>query len=232
MAKKNYSDPFARHDNETEALSNALYGKVNVPDTGRPTWRDGILNVGAFRCTSTGISLPEGVQPSDRDMRTLGDTLRYMQGSLQWLIGDYANAAEHLRWGDLADLAEHLGVEYGTLRTYMHVCRSVNLSIRIDKLSFAHHQLIVAFPPDQQRDALSYALENKLSVAAFRAWLSPQRQIAAPSAPLTYLESVKRAEKLLSARYLTNDQRRELASYADTLASLIASIQAKLKDAR
>ena len=104
--------------------------------------------------------------------------------------------------------------------------------MRTDKLTFTHHQLVTNLPPDQQRDALAYALENKLSVAAFRAWLSPQRQIAAPSAPLTYLESVKRAEKLLSARYLTNDQRRELASYADTLASLVASIQAKLKDAR
>lgn len=234
MAKKTYgdNDPFARHENESEAVSAALYGRPNIPDTGRPTWRDGALNIGAFRCTATGISLPENVVPTDRDMRTLGETLRYMQGSLQWLIGDFAITAEHLRWGDLPVIAESLGLEYGTLRTYMTVCRSVHLSIRIDNLTFAHHQLVASLPPDQQREALAYALENKLSVAAFRAWLNPKRQLPAQDDGPDYQAAVRDVRKLLALPALTARQRRQLSDSARQLAELLDDVRRKLNATR
>lgn len=126
--------------------------------------------------TAVGLVMPDDM--TDEELIEIGQMLRGMESSIQWLIGDWLNRAERV-WGQVyEDVPEY---SYGTLRTYASVARSVQLSIRIDKLSFAHHQLVAALEPEQQREWLRYAAENGLSVAQMRAAMKGEPASPAPA---------------------------------------------------
>jgi hypothetical protein len=127
---------------------------------------DGTLMVHGFQLTSTGLIAPESA--SSDAWIDLGRLLARLEGSLQWLIGDWIVYGEAIRWGDIPALAKELGFSDQTLRDYAYVARNVQLSIRIDKLSFGHHQVVAPLSPQEQWDALQYAAEHNLSIAAFR----------------------------------------------------------------
>jgi len=124
---------------------------------------DGTLTYKRTTMTAVGLVMPDDM--TEDELVEIGTLLRGMENSIQWLLGDWLNRAERM-WGRIYDDVD--GYTYGTLRTYASVARSVQLSIRIDKLSFAHHQLVAALSPDDQRGWLAYALENNLSVAQMR----------------------------------------------------------------
>jgi hypothetical protein len=123
------------------------------------------------RATMTAVGLVMPDDATDEELIEIGQMLRGMESSIQWLLGDWLNRAERV-WGQVYDDVPEYS--YGTLRTYASVARSVQLSIRIDKLSFAHHQLVAALEPEQQREWLRYAAENGLSVAQMRNAMRPE----------------------------------------------------------
>lgn len=128
---------------------------------------DGTFDFRGYRLTGIGLENRDG--GSEADWAELGGVLRALEGSLQWLIGDWIVAGE-LRWGKTyEEICELTGYEYQTVRDYAYVARNVDLSIRIDKLSHAHHRLVASMPQDSQREWLGYALGNRLSVAKLRA---------------------------------------------------------------
>lgn len=128
----------------------------------------GALRVGAFRLTPTGLSV-ESNTPALEDWEQVGVILRKLEGSIQWLIGDWYVTGEHL-WGSMySSKAQALGFEERTLREYSYVARSVQLSIRIDNLTFAHHQVIAPEPEERQALYLEYASVASISVANLRA---------------------------------------------------------------
>lgn len=143
---------------------------------------DGTFDFRGYRLT--GVGLAGGEASSEADWAELGAVLRQLEGSLQWLIGDWVAAGE-LRWGKTyEEICELTGYEYQTVRTYVYIARNVDLSIRMDKLSHAHHALVAPIAdPDLQRQWLQYAVEHRLSVAKLRAEMraaeeEAQRQIS------------------------------------------------------
>lgn len=122
---------------------------------------------GSFVITPNGLDL-QG-EPVQADWQQVGSYLFQMQGSIQWLIGDWLIYGEKLKWGDIKKIAEENEYNYTSLRMYAHVSRS--LFIRINNLSWNHHLLVASKTGEEQEAMLQYALDNRLSVAAFREWL-------------------------------------------------------------
>lgn len=128
----------------------------------------GVLRVGAFRLTPTGMTVDSNTPALD-DWEQVGVILRKLEGSIQWLIGDWFVQGEHL-WGSIySSKAQALGFEEKTLRDYAYVARNVKLSIRIDNLAFAHHQVIAAETPEMQPLYLEYAHVVGVTVSNLRA---------------------------------------------------------------
>lgn len=125
---------------------------------------DGSMTYKRAVMTSVGLVMPDDM--TDDELVEIGTLLRGMESSIQWLLGDWLNRAERV-WGRI--YSDVPGYSYGTLRTYASVARSVQLSTRIDKLSFAHHQLVAGLAGDDQKAWLAFAEENKLTVAQLRA---------------------------------------------------------------
>jgi hypothetical protein len=128
--------------------------------------KDGQLTVGAFTLTDSGLQIAENATRDD--WGKIGDLLFKLEGSIQWLIGDWLAYGEELAYGDLISRVESTGRNYDTVRNYMVVCRAFELSRRRYNLSFGHYQSAAALDPENQDRALAYAVENKQSVAAFR----------------------------------------------------------------
>lgn len=137
---------------------------------------DGAMKVGRFLLTPTGLQM-EGVV-SERDWKQLYKTIQKVQAALQWALGDWAAYGE-FAWGKTYEqMAEITGLKEKTLRDYAYVARSVDLSIRIDKLTFAHHQIVAALGPERQAAYLGYAAQENLTVAQFRAEVFPRPRLS------------------------------------------------------
>lgn len=125
---------------------------------------EGGMTVGHFKLTSVGLEVREGV--TEPEWGQLGALLHQLNGSLQWLIGDWLVCGEDRQWGKTYQEAEEeTGYSYQTLRDYAYVARHVHLSIRIDKLSFQHHRLIAPLDRQLQRTWLDYAITCVLLLA-------------------------------------------------------------------
>ena len=106
------------------------------------------IRIGAFLLKPTGLVVDGEI--TRHDWEQTGKILKKLDSSMQWLIGDLIVCGQELKWGDQQTIADVFGFEYGTIRTYANVCRKVDLSIRIDKLDFAHHQLVSSMTTEEQ----------------------------------------------------------------------------------
>lgn len=131
--------------------------------------QDGTLVVHDFRLTPTGLIAPD--EMTQESWEEVGRLLFRLEGSIQWLIGDWLVYGGAVGWGDLPKLAKALGRDYQTLRNYTVVCRAYDLYRRRYNLTFGHYQAAASLVLDQQDESLAYAESQGMSVAAFRAWL-------------------------------------------------------------
>lgn len=124
---------------------------------------DGSMTYKRATMTPVGLVLPDDL--TDDELVEIGEMLRGMENSIQWLLGDWLNRAERV-WGRVyRDVPDY---SYQTLRDYAYVARNVELSIRNRQLSFAHHRLVAALPPEYQKEWLDYAAEENMSVGQMR----------------------------------------------------------------
>jgi hypothetical protein len=118
--------------------------------------------------TTTGLHIPAGI--SRDDWIEVGTSLGQIDRRIQWMVGDWINAGEREGYidSDTYDAAERLFPQLNrkTLREYASVAR--NSSIRMDDLSFGHHQAVVALPPEEQAEVLEKARYDELSVSQLR----------------------------------------------------------------
>lgn len=126
---------------------------------------DGSLVFKTFKLTRVGL-MTDGA--SEDDWRELGEFLRAVQGSLQWLIGDWIVMGEFTYNQTYAELAELTGYNISTLYDYAYVAKGVEFSIRIEKLKFGHHQVVVAMSPEEQRYWLQMAADHEWSISRLR----------------------------------------------------------------
>lgn len=162
--------------------------KRNVENALVPTG-DGAIQFGAFRLTRRGISSAVAVDVSE--WQRLGSVLFRLEQSIQWLIGDWILYGEHTYGRTYEQIASETGYEKTSLYQYKYVAEKVDFSIRIENLSFGHHQLVAGKSKDEQRHWLELAEREGWSVARLRAEIN-----ALPSLPPTVRPLTDRANKL------------------------------------
>lgn len=179
---------------------------------------DKAMEIDKFRLTPVGLVINGA--PTEQEWSSLGEILRRMEASIQWLIGDWLVFGEREYKETYAKTVEATGYDYGTLRTYAYVCSKVDLSIRIDKLSFAHHQLVAPFQlpdgsPDTEKQAewLQKAVENEWSIAQMREAMSRKRQIVEPFISPKFDKSL--LTLLGEYKKLEGEQRRRAIEYLE-----------------
>jgi hypothetical protein len=134
--------------------------------------QDGTLMVQGFQFTPTGLIAPEDFDEKAWDQ--IGQLLFKLEGSLQWLIGDWIVYGNQVGWGDIPKLSQKLGREAQTLRDYSYVSRKIHLSFRNDKLTYTHHVVAAKanLEPEQLEYAFAGALHFGFSVSEFRKWIN------------------------------------------------------------
>lgn len=125
---------------------------------------DGSMTYGRFTMTDTQLIIPEDVQPEE--LTDMGEVIYKLQSSLQWLVGDWMNAAERVWGNSYQEAAGKIGYEVSTVYVWASICRKV--LIRIKTLSFKHHQIVAPLEAQAQIDWLNWAVENKASTALLR----------------------------------------------------------------
>lgn len=165
VLKKSEADALRSKAAEAERFKQLAEQLQRQGATGLAVQGDAIM-VHGFQLTPNGLLAPQDV---DRETwEQVGSLLHRLEGSIQWLIGDWLVYGENLAYGELQARVEAAGHNYQTIRNYMVVCRAFELYRRRYNLSFGHYHAAASLPEDQQDQALTYAQENNLSVAAFR----------------------------------------------------------------
>lgn len=134
----------------------------------------------------TPVSWQPPAELTFEEWTAIGNTLQQVGASLNWWIGDWLNYGER-KWGEMyAQAIEVTGWNYETLRTAKWVAGNVNLSIRIDKLSWTHHRYVADLPPDEQADWLNRALTDGWRSKQLRDAIKASKQLS-PILPLPEL---------------------------------------------
>jgi hypothetical protein len=122
-----------------------------------------------------GIELPPGcilttlglVLPADLPLpewETLGIALNKRDEAMQWALGDWW-CQRHPYGKRAAAVAKGIfRHKFSTLMEYGRVAHKVRTSMRIEALSFAHHQVIAALDPTEQERWLQQATRFKWTV--------------------------------------------------------------------
>ena len=87
--------------------------------------------------------VPPTAEMSSEQWLEIGKEIAGFDRSMQWIIGDWWAYGADRKYGDGEALAEAVGLDYKTLRTYAGVSRAFELSRRMDNLSHGHHQVVV-----------------------------------------------------------------------------------------
>lgn len=99
----------------------------------------------------------------------IGEQLQYIQGSLNWWLGDWLHWGERRSWGDMYTQAlTETNYKYGTLSNYAWVASHVDFERRRESLSWSHHYEVAALDLHDQEHYLSLAVIENLSVRAMR----------------------------------------------------------------
>jgi hypothetical protein len=101
---------------------------------------------------------------------TLYHRIHDIHNASLWALGDALNYGEgEKEWGEkYTQAVEVTGLTVGYLRNVAYVARQVDLSRRNDKLSFHHHRIVAPLEPEEQRDWLTRAFEEGMSVEGLR----------------------------------------------------------------
>lgn len=87
----------------------------------------------------------------------IGSTLRYLEKSVLFWIGDWINYGEEHHPKKYSQALDTTGYEYQTLRHASAVCKGIDLCRRRHNLSFAHHQELYHLPIKDQEEWMDKA---------------------------------------------------------------------------
>lgn len=195
---------------------------------------DGDYRFRGFRLTRTALEIAGEVD--DQDWLDLGEVLKGLQGRIQWLMGDWTLSIERQWNRTYKDIADALDYEEKTIREWAYVCQHVHPSIRMDTLTFGHHQVVASLPPGSQRHWLARAASEGMSVALMRRYISqalPKSEKRSPSPiGLEQLDLLRDVRNVLkSERNLDKVTARSLRIYAMELQQLVQKMH-ELADAK
>ena len=99
----------------------------------------------------------------------LYEAIGSIKSAFQWIIGDWMLYGFEHEWvSNYEDMAAFTGLKEKTVREYTYVCRNIPVSIRMDKLSFGHFQLIAPLPVEDKTTWIQRAIDEKMSVRDLR----------------------------------------------------------------
>lgn len=121
--------------------------RIRVPDNALVKREDGAFVYKRFVIKAVGMEIP--ADATDDELLEVGEVLDSLESATIWSLADWFVRAER-PWGMKYQVqpddvnAPAINQKYQTLRAYASVARNVNLLIRNQQLSFAHHRLIAA----------------------------------------------------------------------------------------
>jgi hypothetical protein len=111
-----------------------------------------------FRLSATGLQ--PIAAPSFVQYQQLGEYLRFVEGAIQFWIGDWILYGEQ-RFGEAAaQAAAYTGLKVDTVKQYAWVAERVPPPVRDPDLSFSHHREVADLPPVEQRRWIKQAAEG------------------------------------------------------------------------
>jgi hypothetical protein len=137
---------------------------------------EGEIQIGAFTLKRMGLSV--GDAPTQEQWQKVGVHLHRLEGTIQWLIGDWYRWGKQ-KWGDrLVDkLAIQTGYSINTIYVYASIAQSIPIALRKENLSYSHHSLIASLDEIYQQAWLSYADAQGLSVRELTKLLQISRRL-------------------------------------------------------
>lgn len=165
---QNLDDMYTEGGDLSEILSGIDQTRSNVSNAMIPS-DDGNLVYRGYQLTAVGIETLSGMTVDQ--WQELGAILAHLESGIQWLIGDWLAYGEgkSAEWGEkyVAAMAA-TGLAYATCAKYKTIAGKVQFFLRRKELTFSHHELVAALPPDQQQYWLDKAVNDSLTVAKLR----------------------------------------------------------------
>jgi hypothetical protein len=158
-------------------VSASIYGFENLQHSDELTVVDAAtFQFRNFQLSRVGFEMPTGALVTADDFADLGDLLFALDGSIQWLIGDWLlHGEDRPEWGDKYEsVIQRTGKSYSTLTGYKSISRKIPFCRRQQNLSYSHHVEIANANLDQETcwQLLQRAASESWSVRVLRAELS------------------------------------------------------------
>lgn len=116
------------------------------------------------RYSATGLDINENT--SFEDWQVVGDFLKFLDGSIQWMVGDWLLFGEK-RYGSRYTAAmKATGMAKKTIANSIWVARKIPKERRRPSLSFGHHTRVAALPVKKQEALLNRAVKEGLGITA------------------------------------------------------------------
>ncbi len=115
------------------------------------------------KLTTTGLELPKGLPIED--WLKIGESLRKINGAIQWALGDWINYGEREygeRYSQALEASDYSNL--GSLYNIAYVSRTIETSRRREDVLFSQHAELAVLPPDKYEEVMDKVEEEKLSV--------------------------------------------------------------------
>lgn len=128
------------------------------------------------KLSAVGWQLPKNMD--EEQWLDCGTCLSRIEGAVQWWMGDWWAYGEDREWGRGVEIADKIGINYGTVRNYGTVARAYELSLRNDNLTFEHHRLAMAESnPRRRLEWLDQSVNEEWSANQLKAAIAQQAAI-------------------------------------------------------
>lgn len=124
------------------------------------------LSIDGCKLTSKGATFETGL--SFEKWQAIGSTLRYLEKSVLFWIGDWINYGEKAYGEKYSQALEVTGYDQGTLQNAAWVCSNVEISRRREDVLFSHHVEVASLSPEKQDEMLDQTSQERLSVRELR----------------------------------------------------------------
>lgn len=137
-------------------------------DDSEPDETSAAVPLFGFIQTRIGLRIDDEQPPTEDQWQKLGEYLAWMEGSIQWLVGDWMNYGE-ANFGERASqIIDATGWNLDTIKQYAWVAKEVPISRRDPKLSFFCHRVVAALPASDQKRWLKKAKDDGLDVETLK----------------------------------------------------------------
>lgn len=114
-----------------------------------------IARVHGFALSKVAAVAPDGL-PFEQ-WRSMGQHLSFCEEARHWWIGDWLNYGERNYGDTYTQMLDETDFEYQTLRNDKYTAGRVQVSLRKDNLTHAHHALVAPLSPAEQEEFLEAA---------------------------------------------------------------------------